>query len=88
MLAEWGSSLRWRQPKGRQPHEAVLLKLDSSKARGELGWKPRLPLDQAISRVVEWHRQVADGADAREVSCRQLDEYEAMETIVSEAQAA
>jgi CDP-glucose 4,6-dehydratase len=89
MLAAWGSDLKWQQPKGAQPHEAVMLKLDCSKARGELGWRPRLKLEDALARVVEWHAEVASGADAREVSLRQLREYaEWKEIVTSEAQAA
>ena len=89
MLSAWGSDLQWEQPKLVQPHEAVLLKLDCSKARGELGWKPRLRLEDALRKVVEWHSEVANGGDAREISRRQLNEYEAWkDVVVSQVQAA
>jgi CDP-glucose 4,6-dehydratase len=89
MLAGWGSGFRWEQPKGPQPHEAVLLKLDCSKARTELGWKPRLRLEDALRLVVEWHRELANGGDAREISRRQLGEYEAWNSAAaSQVQAA
>ena len=89
MLRAWGSDLKWEQPKGVQPHEAVLLKLDCSKARTELGWKPRLRLEQALRKVVEWHSAVANGADARAVSRRQLAEYEGWkDTVLNQVQAA
>jgi CDP-glucose 4,6-dehydratase len=87
MVAAWGSDIGWKRPDGPQPHEAVLLKLDCSKARGELGWRPRLRLGDALQKVVDWHRQVADGVDAREVSRAQLNEYED-EAVMDEAQAA
>jgi CDP-glucose 4,6-dehydratase len=87
MAAAWGSDIGWKRPDGPQPHEAVLLKLDCSKARGELGWRPRLRLGDALQKVVDWHRQVADGVDAREVSRAQLNEYED-EAVMDEAQAA
>lgn len=89
MLAAWPEKISWEQPKGDHPHEAVLLKLDSSKARNELGWKPRLRLRQALAKVIEWHAAVAAGVDAREVSLRQLQEYGISgETAMSEAFAA
>jgi CDP-glucose 4,6-dehydratase len=74
MLSQWGGGA-WIQPEGPQPHEAVLLKLDCSKSRSELGWRPRLRLEEALAKTVEWHASVAEGANAREISLRQLDEY-------------
>ncbi len=75
MLTAWGSSSGWGQPSVAQPHEATLLKLDSSKARSELGWKPRLRLNEALTKIVDWHKHVERGGDAREISLQQIDEY-------------
>lgn len=58
-------------------HEARLLKLDCAKARAALGWRPVLALDEALSWIVDWHRQVASGAAARAVSLTQLAAYRA-----------
>ena len=89
MLDKCGRNIAWEQPGGAQPHEAVLLKLDCSKARAELGWRPRLRLADALQKVVEWHSQVANGADARAVSLGQLAQYEGWNKIVmGQAQAA
>ena len=74
MLEMWEAE-GWDRPAGEQPHEAKLLKLDCSKARAALGWRPRLSLEKALEKVVDWHKSVADGDDAREVSLRQLREY-------------
>jgi CDP-glucose 4,6-dehydratase len=73
-----GGAEGWDQPSGSQPHEAKLLKLDCAKARAELGWVPSLRLADALRMVVDWHRQVHGGADARDVSLRQLGEYRAL----------
>lgn len=74
MLEMWGAE-GWDRPEGEQPHEATLLKLDCSKARAALGWRPRFSLEKALEKVVEWHKSVAEGGDAREVSLRQLRDY-------------
>jgi CDP-glucose 4,6-dehydratase len=74
MTTAWGAP-GWDQPDGPQPHEARLLKLDCAKAREELGWRPAYTLDKALTRIVEWHRHVAEGGDARAVSLAQLDDY-------------
>jgi CDP-glucose 4,6-dehydratase len=77
MLAKWGDGAPdgWDAPTGDQPHEAHLLRLDCSKARTELGWRPALCLDEALQLVVEWHRAVHAGGDAREISLAQLAHY-------------
>jgi CDP-glucose 4,6-dehydratase len=87
MLSAWGSTNGWLRPDGPQPHEAVLLRLDCSKARAELGWRPAMNLEEALAKVVEWHSAVHRGADARDVSLGQLTQYfERNETKMSEAQ--
>ncbi len=39
-----------------QPHETAILELDSSKARGELGWQPVWDAPTTIARTVDWYR--------------------------------
>lgn len=65
----------WETYEAHQPHEAKILKLDCAKARSELGWRPAFSLDVALSRIVDWHRQVAHGASARMISLAQIEEY-------------
>jgi CDP-glucose 4,6-dehydratase len=60
-----------------QPHEANTLKLDSSKAKSRLGWKPQWNLPIALDRTLEWHRAWYAGADMVAVSLRQIQAYEA-----------
>jgi len=74
MLDAWVGG-EWVKPKGTQPHEATLLRLDCSKARTELGWRPRFRLQDALDKVVEWHKGVARGDDARSISLAQIDDY-------------
>jgi CDP-glucose 4,6-dehydratase len=76
MLQRWGGG-EWIKPEGAQPHEAALLRLDCSKARAELGWRPRLRLEDALDKVVEWHKNVASGGDARAISLAQIEDYQA-----------
>jgi CDP-glucose 4,6-dehydratase len=76
MISAWGSG-SWTRADGPQPHEAKILKLDCSKARNELGWRPMVGLDEALDWIVEWHQAVADGKDARAITAAQLDRYRA-----------
>jgi len=57
------------------PHEAGLLKLDSSKAKLELGWEPRWNLEEAIGRTVDWHLAWKRGEKMDKYSLQQIESY-------------
>ncbi len=63
MAALWGDGARWIHEADPSAHEANYLKLDASRARAELGWRPRLRLAQALEWLVDWYRAWQDGAD-------------------------
>lgn len=74
----WGEGADWRLdvPSGVSPHEANYLKLDCSKARAELNWRPRLTVEEALQWIVEWNQAYVAGADMLEVTSRQIERYE------------
>jgi CDP-glucose 4,6-dehydratase len=61
---------------GSHPHEARYLKLDSARARARLGWRPLVGLDAALESVVEWYRQLREGADMRAVTLGQIETFQ------------
>ena len=63
-------------------HEAVQLKLDCSKANTYLGWKQQLSVNQAIEWSVDWYKAYSQGADMREFTYRQIEEYEQLLTCI------
>ena len=72
----WGESARVEYvPSTNNPHEAGVLRLDSSQARKELGWKPRWSLMQALEQTVAWHKAWKKGADMNAVSLEQIGDY-------------
>ena len=77
MTNRWGEGASFRV-EADGPHEAKLLKLDCSKAKAELGWEPQLTLDRALEWVIDWYRAHVDGADMRERSLQQIDDYQAL----------
>jgi CDP-glucose 4,6-dehydratase len=75
----WPAELRWAVDEGPHPHEASYLKLDSSRARGRLGWRPLVGLDAALSSIVEWYRALGEGADMRAVTMAQIEAFQPTE---------
>lgn len=75
MVQHWGHGAAWRQDGSIHPHEATYLKLDSSKARMQLGWRPRLTLAQCLDWLVDWYRAHGAGEDMRATTIRQINAY-------------
>ena len=73
----WPNELHWAFDDGPHPHEARYLKLDSSRARGRLGWRPLVGLDTALESIVEWYGALAERADMRAVTLRQIETFQA-----------
>ncbi|HEY9179708.1 MAG TPA: CDP-glucose 4,6-dehydratase [Candidatus Baltobacteraceae bacterium] len=51
------------------------LGLDAGKARTILGWKPRYEIDAAVEATIAWYRAELNGADVRDFSLRQIDDF-------------
>ena len=67
--------LHWACDSAPHPHEAHFLKLDSSKARARLGWRPRWRLDRALDMTMAWHQAWRRGDPMRAVTLAQIAEY-------------
>jgi CDP-glucose 4,6-dehydratase len=76
LCESWDRSASWTLQPGDHPHEAHYLKLDISKARQRLNWKPRWSLEIALSRITEWHQAWLAGRDMRAFCLKQISEYQ------------
>ncbi len=72
---KWGKSAGYETDPGTHPHEAAYLKLDCSKAKSKLGWRPKWDLEKAIEGIVYWTRAYMENKDVREVCFEQIEEY-------------
>ncbi|HWT65800.1 MAG TPA: CDP-glucose 4,6-dehydratase [Terracidiphilus sp.] len=72
----WGQGARWVKDDAEHVHEDHYLRLDASKARSELGWKPRLEIGQGLEWTLEWYRAWQSGAAMREFTLKQMEAYE------------
>ena len=71
----WGDGARWVQDPGSHPHEAATLMLDCAKAEGQLGWVPRLTLEQALQMSVDWYRLADEKGDVAALSKAHVNQY-------------
>lgn len=77
--SRWGHGARWSVATGTHVHESAALRLDSSRARTQLAWSPRMTLDSAIDWSVEWYKAHLETPDrARQVTIEQIERYQAL----------
>ena len=77
----WGEKKIWNIAPGKHPHEAQHLRLDTSLARNELGWKPVLSIDKTLRLIVEWEKARLSNADVRQTTLQQIKDYQEMVVI-------
>tara|TARA_B100000674_G_scaffold446847_1_gene414046 strand:+ start:1818 stop:2918 length:1101 start_codon:yes stop_codon:yes gene_type:complete len=75
LCSYWGADASWTMQTGDHPHEATFLKLDSSKARQRLNWKPRWSIETALKHITEWHQAWMNGQDVQKLCLKQIKEY-------------
>jgi CDP-glucose 4,6-dehydratase len=66
----------WQYDASPQPHEANTLKLDCSKAKAQLGWRPLWNLQTALGMTLAWHQAWKQGSDMVAISMQQIQKYE------------
>ncbi|MDE5994816.1 MAG: CDP-glucose 4,6-dehydratase, partial [Oscillospiraceae bacterium] len=72
----WGENASWKNvAEANAPHEANFLKLDCSKIKSTIGWRPRWHITDAIEKTVEWSKVCLSGGDINNVMERQIKEY-------------
>ena len=73
--AIWGNDARFVCATDNFQKETLTLRLDASRARSQLGWMSRWPLDTALRRTVEWYQAWQRGSDMRAMTLAQIDDY-------------
>jgi len=81
MARKWGDGATWIQDNDDHPHEANYLKLDISKAKNQLGWKPVWNLDQALEKIINWHKAWISHRDMRSLCEQQIASYQSDSNI-------
>jgi len=76
LVRMWGDGASWIRDSVPSVHEDQVLRLDASKARVELGWKPRLGIEAALEWTTEWYRVWNKGDNMAKFTEKQIAEYE------------
>lgn len=74
---DWSGQVGYKVARGKHPHETHYLMLDSTRAKKQLGWKPRWSVEKALTKAIEWNRAYKNKEDLRRVCFRQIEEYSA-----------
>ena len=73
----WSPEARWSPDSAANPHEAHFLKLDCSKAKMHLGWKPKLKLTEALKWTVDWYKHFyKEVSSIRSLTEKQIMSYQ------------
>ncbi|MBP9995706.1 MAG: CDP-glucose 4,6-dehydratase [Lachnospiraceae bacterium] len=70
-----GTKATWINKHDGGPHEAGLLKLDSTKLKNTFGWRPVWHMDTVMTRIVEWTKVYIDGGDVTRTMQEQIGEF-------------
>lgn len=72
----WGSDAEWfNVSEANAPHEANFLKLDCSKIKKALGWKPVWHIDDAVAKSIEWSKAYLQKQDVNTFMEKQINEF-------------
>jgi CDP-glucose 4,6-dehydratase len=76
-VKSWDKDTKWTVDSAEHLHEAGMLKLDCSKARMLLNWRPRLNIEEALAWSVKWYKAYVNQPNSlRRVTEQQIEEYE------------
>lgn len=72
----WGNGMYYCEEKDKFSnfHEATFLKLDSTKSKSLLNWKPIWGIDQTILKAIEWYKEY-EKRDVYKLCVKQIQEY-------------
>lgn len=72
----WGEEQQWINKWDNGPHEANFLKLDCSKSKSMLKWKPTWDVEVAIQKTVEWAKvSISNYSKLNECTDQQINDF-------------
>ena len=74
--ALWDKSINWNIDKGNHPKESNYLRLDISKSKNKLSWKPLLDIDTTLHFIIDWSNAFVANEDMKKFTISQIESYE------------
>jgi CDP-glucose 4,6-dehydratase len=72
----WGKKTKWKITTTKQPHEAMLLKLNCSMAKTKLPWKPCWNIEKTLDKTVQWYKTYSENPKKTvNVTIEQINQY-------------
>lgn len=72
---KWGHGQSWKNIQIHGPHEATYLKLDCSRIKNILRWKPHWHIEEAIEKTVEWAKCYQKQGDVSKCMEQQIRDF-------------
>jgi CDP-glucose 4,6-dehydratase len=76
LVEMWGEGAAWVRDSVPTVHEDHTLTLDTSRARRQLGWRPRLRIEANLEWTTKWYRAFHQGADMNRETLAQIAGFE------------
>jgi CDP-glucose 4,6-dehydratase len=76
LAAAFGPPAAWQLDSAPTPHEAHYLRLDATRARTRLAWRPSFTLPTALDWTMDWYQAWRVGEDMHAFTLRQISVYE------------
>lgn len=75
MAKNWGGDAAWMLDEKLQPHEAHLLKLDISKAKNILRWRPKIDISKCLKLTIDWEKSRLNQQNMHKITLDQIQAY-------------
>ena len=76
LCKEWqGNKAKIVVNKNKKFHESKLLSLNIDKAKNELGWRPRLTLDETVNFTIDWYKTFFSDGDVEDITDYQIEYF-------------
>ncbi len=73
--SKWGKNQIWINRSAGGPHEAGFLRLDCSKLKQRLGWKPKWHIEEAVDMTCQFTRVYGTRGDIEQEMAREIEEF-------------
>jgi CDP-glucose 4,6-dehydratase len=76
LAKQWSKQAKWKITAAKQPHEAILLKLNCSMAKNKLPWKSCWNIEKSLEKTSQWYKTYLDNPQKTgNTTIEQINQY-------------